>query len=202
MAGRSAAPICHAPTTMPSRHPSADVFRGELVLQMRPQRRHACAPKIIVEIALYRRQDPWVDPGIPCPLGQSAHRRIPCRIGIAQDIEPRKAGREPDGAEMPCRQRRHSRKAGQSLPDRQHGFDPFAHRKDVLRHTEPHPVANRTPLPKRCPMARRDGTMGALSCPSRASQVRCAPVIAPLGSVTAAIIAGHSSVAPPPSGRQ
>ncbi len=43
-------------------------------------------------------------------------------------------------------------------------------------------------------MARRGELMGALSWPDRSSQVRCAPVILPPRSVTAAIRAGQVSV--------
>ena len=45
-------------------------------------------------------------------------------------------------------------------------------------------------------MARRGVSIGALPEPSGASQVRCAPVIVPSRSVTAAIIAGQVSVGP------
>jgi hypothetical protein len=51
------------------------------------------------------------------------------------------------------------------------------------------------------PMARRGVSTGALLEPSGASQVRCAPVMAPERSVTAAIIAGQVSVGELSSGR-
>jgi len=50
-------------------------------------------------------------------------------------------------------------------------------------------------------MARRGEPMGALSWPERSSQVRCAPVILPPRSVTAAISAGQVSVGLFSSGR-
>ena len=54
----------------------------------------------------------------------------------------------------------------------------------------------RTAAPSRSPIALRGVSIGALSEPSGASQVRCAPVILPVRSVTAAIMAGHVSVGP------
>ena len=51
----------------------------------------------------------------------------------------------------------------------------------------------RTPLPRSMPMARRGVEIGAFAFPDRSSQVRCAPVMAPVSSVTAAISAGQLS---------
>ncbi|SDR59169.1 hypothetical protein SAMN05519103_06339 [Rhizobiales bacterium GAS113] len=66
---------------------------------------------------------------------------------------------------------------------RQHGLYAFARCHDVAHDAEPHAV------PEEWPIARRGGSRGALSEPSRQSQVRCAPVISPVRSVTLTISA-------------
>ena len=62
-------------------------------------------------------------------------------------------------------------------------------------------TSKRTALPRRAPIARLGVSIAALSRPDGSSQVRCAPVILPSKSVTAAIIAGQVSVGECRSGR-
>ena len=79
---------------------------------------------------------------------------------------------------------------GQDAAQRQHGLDAFAGRHDVARHAEADGVAEEI---AHRPSRRVDRRLAA--SPDRgSSQVRCAPVMRPSRSVTAAIIAGQVSV--------
>ena len=85
---------------------------------------------------------------------------------------------------------------GHDASERQHGLDAFAGRHDIVRHTETDGVAEEV---AHRPPRRVDRRL--VPRPIGSSQVRCAPVILPSRSVTAAIIAGQVSVGDMPSGR-
>ena len=74
-------------------------------------------------------------------LGQSRHRRVAGRIGVAGDIEPAQRQREQHGGEVVGRKRRGHRQGRQHAAQRQHGLDAFAGREHVVRHTEADGVA-------------------------------------------------------------
>ena len=139
------------------------------------------------------RQDDRLDPGRVRPVDQTGHRAVAGRIVVADDVEPAQRRREQDGGEMRGRERRHHRHVGQDAAKRQHGLDAFAGGRDVARHTEAdrvaEEIAHRPPRRVDRRLAERVG-----SKPFGSSQVRCAPVIRPSRSVTAAIIAGQVSV--------
>ena len=88
------------------------------------------------------------------------------------------------------------RHAGHDAAERQHGLDPLAGRHHVASRTETDGVTEKVTHRPAWGIDRR------LAAPvDGSSQVRCAPVIWPSRSVTAAIIAGQVSVGASASGR-
>ena len=136
-----------------------------------------------------RRQDKRLDARGFGALGQRRDRRVARGVGVARDVEPTKLGGNSRAARWLAESAAAIGMAGRRTAQRQHRLDAFAGREDVVDRAKPDGMAEQI---AHGPSRRVDRR---LAKPSGASQVRCAPVMAPERSVTAAIIAGQVSSA-------
>ena len=144
--------------------------------------------QVFVEVAGPRRQGKRLDARSFGTFGQCRERRVTRGIGVARDVEPTQRRREQKSGEVISRERSGHRHGRQRTAQRQHRLDAFADSEDVVARAEADGMAEET---AHGPSWRVDWRLAE---PSGASQVRCAPVMAPERSVTAAIIAGQVSV--------
>ena len=92
--------------------------------------------EIFVEVPHHGRERDGLDSDLVRPVHQAIAGAVTCRIVVADDIEPAQLLREQDGSEMPGRECGNHWHGGQSLTQRQDGFDTFPRCHDILRITE------------------------------------------------------------------
>ena len=92
--------------------------------------------EIFVEVPHHGRERDGLDSDLVRPVHQAIACAVTCRIVVADDIEPAQLRREQDGGEVSGRECGNHRHSGQSLTQRQDGFDTFPRCHDILRITE------------------------------------------------------------------
>ena len=149
----------------------------ELFAEMATQLIETDRTQIVVEVVQKRRQHVRLDTFVPCALRQRGCGAIARSIGVAHDIENTQRCGQQHCREMVGGQSRRHREVRQRIAERQHRFDAFTCRENVLGCAEAHGIAKEM---AHGTARRRDGSLaltgpikpGAMNAGDRTAQIR------------------------------